>query len=127
MRDATSEFFSELDRRGHEPLLQNATGSVRFDLVEGDHTDHWLVTVDNGDVAVTNATAAADCVVQTDKSLFDRIARGEANAMSAVLRGEVTAEGDLELVMLLQRLFPGPVSSRGPTGLVDAEGGSDER
>jgi hypothetical protein len=31
---------------------------------------------------------------------------GEANAVTAVLRGEAAAEGDLELLFLLQRVFP---------------------
>ena len=35
MTDSTAEFFHELDRRGHESLLEKATGSVRFDLADG--------------------------------------------------------------------------------------------
>jgi putative sterol carrier protein len=33
---------------------------------------------------------------------------GKVNAMAAVLRGEVSLEGDLGLVISFQRLFPGP-------------------
>jgi hypothetical protein len=110
--DATSEFFGELKRRGPDPLLGNATGSMRFDLERGGHTDHWLVTVTAGEATVWRANESADCVVRTDRALFDRLARGEANAMAAVLRGELTVEGDLELLMRLQRLFPGPPGSR---------------
>jgi putative sterol carrier protein len=115
MSDAISDFFRELGRRGHEPLLANATGSARFDLVRDDQVDYWVVTVKRGDVTTRNAKRDCDCVVRVDRSLFEEIARGEANVMSAVLRGELTAEGDLELLMLLQRLFPGPPASR-PTG-----------
>ena len=121
MRDAISDFFGELGRRGHEPLLGNATGSVRFDLVRGDDTDHWLVTVNKGDVTVKNAKAEADCMVRGDRSLFDGIVSGKANAMSAVLRGEVLAEGDLDLLMLVQRLFPGPPISQGAGGPLGGE------
>jgi putative sterol carrier protein len=110
--DATSEFFDELRRRGRDPLLGNATGSVRFDLARGAGTDHWLVALSAGDATVSRANAGADCVVQADQALFDLIARGDVNPMAALLRGELTAEGDLELLMRLQRLFPGPPESR---------------
>ena len=39
----TDSFFHELDRRGHESLLEKATGSVRFDLADGRRIDRWSV------------------------------------------------------------------------------------
>jgi putative sterol carrier protein len=107
------EFFSELERRGREPLLQDATGTVRFDLVRGDEVEHWLVSLNAGDATVSRANVGADCVVRTDKALFDGIARGEVSAMAALLRGELTVDGDLELLQLFQRLFPGPSRAGG--------------
>ena len=92
-------------------MLQDATGSIRFDLARADGIDHWLVAMKAGEVMVSRAAAGADCVVRADKALFNRIARGEVNAMAALLRGELIAEGDLELLMLVQRLFPGPPGS----------------
>ena len=41
-------------------------------------------------------------------TMFGRIATGEANAVTAVLRGEASLEGDWNLVILFQRLFPSP-------------------
>ena len=35
MTDATTEFFQELAERGHEPALEKATGTLRFDLSDG--------------------------------------------------------------------------------------------
>ena len=109
--DATAEFFDELGRRGHEPLLQKFTGSARFDLVHGQKTDRWHLTIEKGDVAVSRRNVAADCVMRADKTVFDRVATGELNAMAAVLRGELAVEGAWRFVVLLQRLFPGPPSS----------------
>ena len=50
----------------------------------------------------------ADCVVRGDKALFDGIAGGEVNAMAALLRGALTFQGDPELLVRLQRVFPSP-------------------
>ena len=112
MTDSTSEFFDELDRRSHEPLLEKASGTLRFDLADGKRTDRWLVTVKKGDVAVSHRNVRADCVVRADRALFDGVAGGEVNAMAALLRGAMGFEGDVGLLVLFQRLFPGPPRSR---------------
>ena len=39
-------------------------------------------------------------------------AKSEVNAMAALLRGAMGVEGDVELLVLFQRLFPGPPRSR---------------
>ena len=112
MADATAVFFDELARRGHEPLLGDAVGSVRFELVRDSHIDTWRVSLDHGDVSVSRDEAGADCVVRGDRQLFDRIATGEVNAMVALLRGALTFEGDPELLVRLQRVFPPPLADR---------------
>ncbi|MGE5690770.1 MAG: SCP2 sterol-binding domain-containing protein [Pseudomonadota bacterium] len=109
--DTAAEFFEALGRRGHEPLLGQASGTARFDVVDGRRTHRWLVTIDKGDLAVSRGNAAADCVLRADKSLFDRIAAGRLNFMAAVLRGEIAVEGDPRLLVLLQRLAPRPSGS----------------
>ena len=106
--DATAEFFDELGRRGHEPLLSKVTGSARFDVVARARTEHWLVSIDKGEIGVSRGMAAADAVLRVDKGPFERVLAGELNLMAAVLRGEVAVEGDPRLLVRLQRLFPRP-------------------
>jgi putative sterol carrier protein len=108
----TSEFFDDLGRRRHEPLLRKATGSARFDVVDGKRTERWLVTIEKGEIAVSRRNAAADSVLRADKPSFDRIVAGELNFMAAVLRGEVAVQGDPRLLVLIQRLFPRPSGPR---------------
>jgi putative sterol carrier protein len=111
MKDPTEEFFDELGRRGREPMLRKATGTLRFDLTGGKSETHWSVAMKKGDVSVSRANGEADCVVTTNRPLFDKIVVGETNAMAALLRGEIAVEGDLELLALFQRVFSGPAES----------------
>jgi putative sterol carrier protein len=112
MSDDVVEFFEELGRRGHEPLLAKVTGRVRFDLADGGRPDRWLVAVDRGDATVWHKGGPADCTIRTERALFERLCRGEENAMAAVLRGALVCTGDVELLYAVQRLFPGPPRQR---------------
>jgi putative sterol carrier protein len=115
MADATAEFFEDLRTRGHEPLLDNVTGSVRIELENGKELERWLVSVDKGDVQISHRNVKADCVVRTHKTHFDKLVRGEANAMSSLLRGTLAIDGNYELLVRFQRLFPGPNGEAGAT------------
>jgi putative sterol carrier protein len=108
----TAEFFDRLAARGHEPLLEKATGTVRFDVTDGKRFERWLVSIHKGDIAVSRRNLRADCVIRADKKLFDSIVTGKENATAALLRGAVGVEGDVGLLVLMQRLFPGPPKSR---------------
>ena len=110
--DPTARFFAELAGRAHEPLLRKATGRFRFDVVDGRRTRRWLVTVEGGNLAVTVGNGDASCVVHADKAVFDKLASGRLNPVAAVLRGDLQVEGDWRLLVLIQRLFPGPRASR---------------
>ena len=105
---ATETFFAALGERGHEPLLEKAKGTLRFELKRGKQVDRWFVTIDKGAVSVSRKNAAADGTLRAPGELFDGLVRGEVNAMAAVLRGALEFEGDPELLVLFQRLFPGP-------------------
>ena len=106
--EATTKFFEELGARGHEPLLEKATGTIRFELTNGKRKARWLVAVEKGDVTVSHGNARADCVTRADRAFFEQIVTGEENAMAAMLRGEVAVEGSPQLLVYFQRLFPGP-------------------
>lgn len=111
MADATSDFFESLGGRGHEPLLEKTSGSVLFELANGQQTDRWLVTIDRGDVVVSHKGGRADATVRARKDVFEGIASGELNAMAALLRGALVVEGDMALMARLQRLLPAPPRS----------------
>jgi putative sterol carrier protein len=114
MTDTTAHFFEELAQRGREPLLAKAKGTIRFEIAEGKQKRTWLVDIDRGNVSVSRRNASADSTVRVDRVLFDKLVTGQANAMAEVLRGRVAVEGDLDCVILFQRLFAGPQSADAP-------------
>lgn len=111
MGAATTEFFEGLSRRGHEPLLETTSGTVRLDLTKNGKVERWRLVIDKGDLEVSHRPGASDCTVHAPAALFDRIASGEENAFAAALRGEVLIEGDSKLLVRIQRLFPSPPQS----------------
>ena len=113
--DPTAEFFGGLAQHEHDPLLGKAKGSLRFDLREGRRVEHWLVSLDDGDIAVSRENAGADCVVRAEKAVFDAIAAGTTDGTAAVLRGAMTIDGDMELMVLFRRVFPAPPARSGRT------------
>ena len=121
MSDATAEFFERLGKRTEpEPLLRNASGTVRIDLEEAGETESWFVMLKKGRVGLSRQADHVDVTLRMSRELFDRLCSGTANATAAVLRGAMTVEGDPKLMILLQRVFPGPPctcgSPHGPAG-----------
>ncbi|NUR74494.1 MAG: SCP2 sterol-binding domain-containing protein [Hamadaea sp.] len=116
MSNPTEEFFTALADRGQDPRLAGASGALRIDIhtdgdLAGKPSGHWLITFGDGEVAVARGKAPADCVIQVADDLLDRLVTGEANGMASVLRGAMAIQGDIELPIQLQRIFPGPPSS----------------
>jgi putative sterol carrier protein len=100
-------FFDSLRERGHDPRLRRVTGTLRIEITNG-KVQRWLVSVDKGDVSVSRRGGKADCVVRGSREVLDGIVAGTINAQAAVLRGTLTVEGDPELLLLFQRVFPAP-------------------
>jgi putative sterol carrier protein len=110
MGETAAKFFDDLAQRGHEPRLAKVRGTIRFEQTGNGKSKPWLVTIDRGDVTVTQGHREADAVVRADEELIERLLTGEANALTALLRGAVQVEGSPELLVFFQRLLPGPAS-----------------
>jgi putative sterol carrier protein len=107
MTDVTAGFFDDLAQRGHEPLLGNASGTMRFDIADGKKTETWFVTIDKGDLTVSRSGRAADSTLVASKALFERLASGKASAVAEILRGTLTIDGDWRLLVLFRRILAG--------------------
>ena len=103
MADAIADFFDALSRRGHEPMLCRLRATVRWDILDGDRTEHRTVRIDRGHIEVSSGDGPSDCVITAARSVCNDVVRGRT---SPLLRGAVTVDGDPELMVLAQRLFP---------------------
>jgi hypothetical protein len=122
MADPISDFFDGLRRRGREPMLASVAATVRFDVIDGGRTDSWRLAVSHGELDVSSGAGAVDCAIAAERTLLEGVVTGTVNAMAALLRGELAVSGDPELVVAVQRLFPGPSRSLTPD-LSSAQGG----
>jgi putative sterol carrier protein len=112
MAEPTKRFFDALGKR-QQPLLRTTSGTIRCDLEDGERTEHWYVTIKKGEVTVSHKRADADCVLSAHLATFEAILAGEMNAMAALLRGLLSVEGRVRLLVALQALFA--PSSGAPT------------
>jgi hypothetical protein len=112
MADATAAYFDALGRRGHDPALARASGTLAVEVTNGRSRRRWLVTVSKGDISVSRKPGPADVTLRADETAFRALASGRTSPMAAVLRGTVTAEGDPRLLVVFRRLLPGPPKRR---------------
>jgi hypothetical protein len=110
MASPTEDFFEALSRRGHEPFLERVTATVHFNIMDGGCLAHWFVEIEKGDIRVSRQGGEGCCGICADRTLFDDIVTGQANAVAAMLRGALWVDGDREAWFLVQRLLPGPCS-----------------
>ena len=105
MTNPTQEFFDDVARRGHEPMLERLSATVRWDITDGDQVEHRVITIEHGDLSVTVGHEPADCVITLERAVCDDVVTGRTSALAALLRGAAAVEGDPELMILTQRLF----------------------
>ncbi|MFF3855016.1 SCP2 sterol-binding domain-containing protein [Micromonospora sp. NPDC002575] len=114
MTTSAADYLASWVGGRHEDLPETTNGTVRLDIRDDGSTDHWFLTIGDQRVGVSRSAEAADLVVAGDRAVFDRIVAEGTHIGAALVRNDVTAQGDLRLLMLLRRLFPGPPDARHP-------------
>jgi len=104
VEDSIPAFFESVTGP-HPQLPKTISGTLRFDL---DTDEHWRLTFDKGVVSATRSNATADCVCRMDKKTMEAIIQGKTNAMAALLRGAIQAEGQLLLLGLFRDILTVP-------------------
>jgi len=113
MSGSRDRFFAELGEQGHVQLLEGTSGTILVEIKDGKRTERWYMAIRRGDVEVSHAGSAPDCVVRTDASTFDAILAGKVNALPALLRGLLEVDGNVRLLAALQALFRPSIGAAG--------------
>ena len=108
MAELDESLLEALAKRSREHPVPAVDGVVLFEVRDGDHVDSWYLTIAKGVVTVGRKGGAPDCVLTGTHATFDAVLSGKANAMAALLRGALNAQGKVILLSALQRLFPDP-------------------
>jgi putative sterol carrier protein len=114
MGATTEQYLQQLDTGRRPDLPETTSGTVRLDVRSDGCTDHWYLTIADQHVRVTRSADDADLVVRADRSVFDRMVRGDLHPGAGLLRNALTVHGDMRLLMLLRRIFSGPSGARHP-------------
>ena len=120
-RDAVEAFFAEMSTRGSIPLFRDVKGTIRFDVSSDTGVKRWAVTLQKGEVAVSNRNVKADAVVAVDRTLFNEIAEGRRTPWPPSSEAPWVMTGDMRMVLAFQRFFPGKPGSRPGTPILDVE------
>ncbi|MFV2020672.1 hypothetical protein [Micromonospora sp. LOL_023] len=110
-------FFTELDGPGARQFPPMVSGTLRFDIHDGDQVEHWLVTMAGGHARGEQSDADADCVIVIDRVLIERIVNGEERMFPAFFRFAATIEKDFALIPAFEWLLPDTVGARHPRQL----------
>jgi glycogen debranching enzyme len=87
------DFFDPAKTRGEQ-------GTYRFEIVGvGD----WICLIDDGTMSISAGHGDAACVLRMSEQTFENILRGEQNAITAMLSGALSLEGDLLLASKLDK------------------------
>ncbi|MER7893667.1 SCP2 sterol-binding domain-containing protein [Micromonospora sp. NPDC094482] len=114
MSETAERFFESLPARAPDVLRGLVSGTLQIELSTDDETDHWLVVMRPGTVEVSRHRGPADALWYSSADLFDRLVRGEAQGVAAVLRNESTFSGNVVLFLAFRRFFPDPPGTRDP-------------
>ncbi|MEU5564263.1 SCP2 sterol-binding domain-containing protein [Micromonospora musae] len=114
MGTTAAEHLRTLTPERRPGLPDTMAGTLRLDAYQDGWTEHWYLTVVDQRIEVSRSADDADLVVRAHRSVFDRLAAGELRASAAMLRNDLTVQGDMRLFVVLRRVFPGPGDARHP-------------
>jgi hypothetical protein len=124
MSDPCHDFFDRLQEQRFDARLGRGKGTIRFDVLDSNPGEHWLVSLDRGAIRVSRDNEPADCVVLADRATLEGVVAGEINPTAAMIRGVVAATGNIDVLLHLQRLFPGGPDAQARNPAAAAKGAS---
>ena len=101
--DLVREYFRSLPSRIDPESIRGMRHSYLFD-VRG--AGRWVVSVQDGRVAVSEGPGDAQCALVTTEETFLEILSGELHPATAHMTGRLQIRGDISAALKIHRLFP---------------------
>jgi putative sterol carrier protein len=102
MAGSVQEFFDGLAARADAEKTAGMNNSYLFEI-EG--AGQWLVSVQDGNVSVSEGSGEADTTITTSEETMLAVISGEQNPTTAYMTGKLKIKGDMGAAMKLQKLF----------------------
>ncbi|MDQ3874006.1 MAG: SCP2 sterol-binding domain-containing protein, partial [Actinomycetota bacterium] len=96
------DFFDAVAARYAGVTASLRDARFRFEI---ENAGTWLLEVADGNVSVGEGDGDAHLVVRSEEDVFLAIVHREQNPDTALLSGQISAEGDITLTVELRRLF----------------------
>lgn len=106
--ETLEEALMAMPKFANEKEIAGVSATVQFD-VSGDEPGTYTLTIDNGEVTVeTGAADDPDLTISTPSDVWKGIMFGELNGAMAFMQGQFKADGDLNVLMNMQKWFETP-------------------
>ncbi|HIJ72463.1 MAG TPA: SCP2 sterol-binding domain-containing protein [Candidatus Hydrogenedentes bacterium] len=106
MTSSVGEFLDLLPRSIDPAMSANVSAVFQFVEERNDGVAVWSVTIADGAVDVARGRGAnSDIALTASREAWSAMLSGELDAREAILIGKLKLEGDVTLVMQLQRIF----------------------
>lgn len=115
MADLIECFFTGLATHPGPLMPEKFTATLRFDLTQdGKVVEHWYVTINRGEISVSQDDRNADVMTTVERETYERIITGEIGIVAAIFSNQVQVEGDVALLVTFKRFYRSPPGTRDP-------------
>lgn len=106
--ETLEQAFKAMPEFANSDAIQGVDKTIQF-VVTGDEPGKYVVDIADGEVNVEEGTTdAADATITTPSDVWMGIITGDINGAMAFMQGKFKADGDLNVLMNMQKWFDTP-------------------
>ncbi len=103
--DEVKRIFDKMPEVVVPEKVNNVNATIQLELT-GEGAGDWLVTINQGALAVTQGRAAApDLTLTMAASDYVALSHGQANPVNLFMAGKIKLQGDMGLAMKFPEMF----------------------
>ncbi|CAK8681437.1 unnamed protein product [Clavelina lepadiformis] len=99
-----SAIFNEMRKALSASVVAQIGGVVKYTLSASGKSESWTVDLKNGSGSIRQEDGKADCTLKMSPNTFVAMFKGEMDPTDAFMSGKIKIDGDMGLVMKLEKL-----------------------